>query len=116
LGLGARHWGSLPAHTSYRSAHRDACAADGHSPSGRLNGLGKMYVHGAGSLLSLLDLKGHTLSLAQRFEGRAFDARAMEEDLAPIIGRDKAKPALLHHPLDFARCHDVALSGVKLGS
>jgi hypothetical protein len=40
----------------------------------------------------------------------------MEENLAPIVSRDEPKPALLHHPFDFPRCHDVALSRVRVVS
>jgi hypothetical protein len=112
--LRAALW-SLPAHESYRGAPRDALAADG-LPSARLSDLCKLHVHGAGSLLPLLDLEGDTLSLSQRLECRAFDPRSMEEDLAAIICRDESKAALLHHPFDFPRCHDVALSPVRVTS
>jgi hypothetical protein len=104
----------MPPHDVGGSACREALAADGDVPSAQWSRLGNMHVHGAGTLLSLLNLECNPKPLFQRLECRAFDPRSMEEDLASIISRDEAKPALLHHPFDFPRCHDVALSRVRV--
>jgi hypothetical protein len=71
---------------------------------------------GAGALLPLFDIECDSKALVQRIECRAFDPRSMEEDLAPIVSRDEPKSALLYHPFDFPRCHDVALSRVRVVS
>ena len=104
----------MPPHPDSGRASRDALAADGHAPSAQWSRLGGMHVYSAGTLLPLLDLECDPKPLSQRLECRAFDPRSMEEDLAPIISRDESKPALLHHPFDFPRCHDVALSRVRV--
>ena len=73
-----------------------------------------MHVHCAGALLSLLNFECDPKSLAQRLECCAFNPRSMEEDLSSIVSRNESKSALLHHPFDFPRCHDVALSRVRV--
>jgi hypothetical protein len=95
---------------------RHALEADGQAPSAQLRRLGEMYMHGTWALLPLLNLECDPKPLAQCLECCAFDSRSMEEDLAPVVSRDEPKPALLHHPFDFPRCHDVALSRVRVVS
>jgi hypothetical protein len=73
-------------------------------------------MHGTWALLPLLNLECNPKPLAQGLEGRAFDSRSMEEDFAPIVSRDEPESTFLHHPLDFPRCHDVALSRVRVVS
>jgi hypothetical protein len=111
-----RGTGGMPSHTACHGTPRDALNADGQAPSAQLSRLGEMHMDGAGAFLPLFDIECDSKALAQRIECRAFDPRSMEEDLAPIISRDEPKSALLHHPFDFPRCHDVALSRVRVVS
>jgi len=103
-------------HDACRGTTRNALQADDQAPSIRLRRLSEMHMHGTWPLLPLLDFECDPKPLLQGLEGCAFDSRSMEEDLAPIVSRDEPKPALLHHPFDFPRCHDVALSRVRVVS
>jgi hypothetical protein len=104
----------MPLHETCRGTPGHALQAGGHALSAQLSRLGEMHMHGTWTLLPLLNIKCDPKPLAQRLECCALDSRSMEEDLAPIVSRDEPKPALLHHPFDFPRCHDVALSRVRV--
>jgi prepilin-type processing-associated H-X9-DG protein len=114
--VNTRGTGGMPSHNARHGNSRHALQADGHAPSAQLSRLGKMHMDGTGALLPFFNIECDSKALMQRLECRAFDPRSMEEDLAPIISRDESKSALLHHPFDFPRCHDVALSHVRVVS